>query len=405
MKLGYKSIVINPEFPVKRMLGRNGDLNMACDDDLHCRILVIESDNKEQKPWYHLSIDGAEIWSEVVNKIKKVIIDTLGYEVDVVVSATHDHNCPCFTVDYKWTDYVLNKIRENINDIDIKEYRKLQYSYDYKFFDKVGKSREAEGKHMAIHLYAETLSFYGDGKRLGTILIHNCHPTIKKLWEGGFTSEYPGYCIRTLEKEYPGEFFDFLLGPAGDISPNRVREGKAYEDIIKLGDKIVEEVKRQLDKQRDIKDIDKFIYREKSIPNILTNFNENESGFIPPVERLTEEEKMILSRKLINTGSPFNRELEPMEHNDYHLFSQLILSEDYSIIYEPFELYSEYYGAVNKQTTTIASVSNGFEHYITGLYENHVVNFGSFNEFSKQMKKDMWELLGKWSLQEECDTF
>ena len=409
MKVGFKQIVINPEFPVNRMLYHNQEKHQAVADDLHCRMLVIDPCEEGKRPWYHISIDSVEIWTEVRNQIKAAVEEALGYRTDMVVSATHSHNCPCMTTDYAWNAWLINKIKENVTSIELKEYQTLEYSYNYRYFNQLGDSREADLKHNAVHLYAETLSFYGDGKRIGTVLIYNSHPTIKKLWDGDFTSEYPGYCIEQLNRKYPGEFFAFMLGPAGDVSPHFVRENQDYSEIARLGDKLVAEYERQLAHQSERFPVDKFIYREKTIPNETGNPIDMGNAYIPPSERLTPQEKQTLTRsfKLNPDGRPhMARELEPMEHNDVQMFSQLILNENYSIIFEPFELYSEFYGSVNKQTTSIVSVSNGFDHYITGLYLNHVVMHGSFNSpFGTQMKKDMWELFGKWSCQKECDTF
>ena len=39
MKLGFKQIVINPEFPVNRMLFHKGEKHQEVSDDLHCRML------------------------------------------------------------------------------------------------------------------------------------------------------------------------------------------------------------------------------------------------------------------------------------------------------------------------------------------------------------------------------
>ena len=404
MKIGYKQITINPEFPVNRMLAHKGEKHQAVADDLHCRILVIDPCEEGKNPWYHISIDSVEIWMDVRNQIKKAVIEELGYPVDMVVSATHSHNCPCMTTDYDWIEFVINKIRNNIRDVELKEYGTVEYSYNYRYFNKLGDSREAERKHKVVHLYAETLSLYGDGKRIGTVLIYNSHPTVKELWEGDFTSEYPGYCIRKLSEKYPDEFFAFMLGPAGDVSPHYVRENRDYAEIARLSDLLIEEYERQMSCQNNRKPVDKFTYREVILPNETGNPTDMGNSFIPPFERLTGQEKEVIQRNLNPRGGRPQRALEPMEHVEEHMFSQLILNEDYSIIFEPFELYSEYYGAVNKQTTSIVSISNGFDHYLTGLYLNHVVMHGSFNSpFGPQMKKDIWELFGKWSCQEEYE--
>ncbi len=409
MKIGFKEISINPEFPVYRMLkGKGGEKIMEVSDDLHCRMLVIDPATAGSKPWYHISIDSVEIWEDVRNQIKKAVEEAIGRETDMVVSATHCHNCPCMTTDYDWDNWLINKIRENVGSIELKEYEKVEYSYNYRYFNKVGDSREANGKHKVVHLYAETLSLYGDGNRVGTILMHNCHPTIKRLANDPFTSEYPGYCIKKLTEEHEGEFFTFMLGPAGDVSPHFVRENRDYPEIARLGDLLCEEYDRQLASQKELKPVDKFCYREKVLPLEVGDSRSQGQLIIPNKDRITEQELQTLDMIYHPKFNRPARELEPMEKVETIIISQLILNEDYSIIFEPFELYSEYYGAVNKQTTSLISISNGFQHYLTGLYLNHLVQHGngfSGTNFGNQMKRDLWELFGKWSCQQDSDTF
>lgn len=400
MKMGFKSVVINPEFPVNRMLNHHGEKHQACWDDLHLRMIVLEAEG--HKPWYHVSIDSVEIWLEVRNRIKQAIEETVGREIDIVVSATHSHNCPCMTTDYAWIDFVIEKIRANVGTIEMTEYKEVTYSYQYRYFNKIGDSREADLKHKAVHLYAETLSLYGDGERKITFLIHNCHPTILALWKSDFTSEYPGYCIKKLSEAHPGEFFTFLLGPAGDVSPHFVRKSQDYEEIARLGDILTAEFERQLSHQENREPVNAFRYREQMIKVEKGDPVSMGTAYLPPAERLTEQEKKTLEQRYLNPRRFSDRQLEPMEITDESMFSQLILNENYSIIFEPHELYSEFYGAVNKQTTTLATISNGFDHYVTGMYLNHIT-MHTFSEFGPRMKRDMWEMLGKWSLQEEAE--
>lgn len=395
MKIGFREVNINPTFPVNRMK-RPDKKNMAVHDDLHCRILCIEEEGK--KPWYHFSIDTVEIWRYFVERMHRECEEVLGREIDLVVSATHTHNACCCTTDGDYRDFLMQRIREEIPLLEMKEFNKVEYSYSYRYYNKMGDSREANMKHKVVHLYAEALSLYGDGKRVGTILIHNSHPTVKRLGQDDFTAEYVGYIIAELQKKYPGEFFTFMLGPAGDVSPHYVREKRDFEEIAVLGDKLVEEYCWQLQHQDVLKPVDKFSYREQ----VMEVDRIKPVPVLPPFNRLTEQEKEILEHQINPTRPRQNKPEE--EYVKTHVFSQVIFSEDYSIIFEPFELYSEYYGAVNKSTTSIVSISNGFDHYLTGLYLNHVVQHGTFScDISDQMKRDIWELFGKWSYQEDCE--
>ena len=400
MKIGFRQFEITPDFPVQVMTLKEKTADSA--DALHCRVLIIEPEN--QKPWYHVSIDVVEVWQAYRDEIKANTEALLGKEIDMVVSATHAHVTPFVTTDPAWREFLMKRIMENIGKVEMKEYNEVSYSYNWHYFDKVGKSREADLKHVANHLYAETLSFYGDGKRIGTILIHNCHPTIKKLFAPPMTSEYPGYCIQKLSEKYPGEFFTFLLGPAGDISPHFVRENQEYDQIAVLGDKLIEEFERQMAHQNNLHPIDHFRYRETILP-IEKGPREIGAAVFPPQDQMTPQEVQVLERRLLpkkDKGgfNPHSRELDPMEIISEYRICQLILSDEYSIVFEPAELYSEFYGSVNKQTTTLATISNGFDHYITGLYLNHITTHSITDYgFTDRMRRNLWERLAKMSLQ------
>ncbi|MBQ1303408.1 MAG: hypothetical protein IIY51_00730 [Erysipelotrichaceae bacterium] len=47
-----------------------------------------------------------------------------------------------------------------------------------------------------------------------------------------------------------------------------------------------------------------------------------------------------------------------------------------------------------------ATISNGFDHYITGLYLNHITTHYLKNyDFTKRMRRNLWETFAKMSLQ------
>lgn len=231
-----------------------------------------------------------------------------------------------------------------------------------------------------------------------TFLIHNVHPTTKELWVGDFTAEYPGYCIEKLRQEYPGEFFTFLLGPAGDISPHFVRKERTYEEMIRLAELLRQEFDTQLRAQTPdaLKPV-RLRFEQTTFPKERVPVERSRMEI--PTHCFPEEQKVLAQ---LDGTAPMRprRELRPFEQvKEYHV-SHLIFSEEYSIIFEPFELYSEYYGAVNKSRCTIATISNGFEHYLTGWYLRRLSMHGSLSGFSDGMRKRLWEILGRWSCQE-----
>ncbi len=396
MKIGCEQFCINPAFPVNRML--RDEKCQAVSDDLNCRIIAVWPD--DDIPLYFVSIDTVELWKKREDQITEVIEDVLGTPIHCIVSATHCHNCGCFTTDDDYVDFVLDIIRNGVGTIELKEYSDVRYIYDYSYFDKVGKSRVMD--YSTPHIYAETLSIYGDGKRIFTFLIHNVHPTTKELWVGDFTAEYPGYCISKLTEEYPGEFFSFLLGPAGDISPHFVRKGRDYDEMIRLAELLRQEFDRQLSLQKyEDAALVQLRYEETILKRETKEFSVDDIDI--PEDPNEDEKRLIRRMRGEDEGPKFGPPRVPRDFenvDEYHL-AHVILSPEYSMIFEPFELYSEYYGAVNKQKCSIITVSKGFEHYLTGLYLRRLNMHGTINNFSDGMRKRLWEILQKWSLQEE----
>lgn len=381
MRIGFKEFVINPVFPVYRMLSE--EKHLKCFDDLHCRVFVMES---RGRPLYHLSIDSVEIYKNYRDRIKREIEGVLKIEIDLIVSVTHSHCCPCLTTDSDYRDYLITLIKKNITDIEIKEYKNITYCYQFAYFDKVGNSRIPG--HKSRNIYAETLSFFCNDKRIGTILIHNVHPTIKKIKTEDFTSEYPGNVIANLKERYPGEFFTFMLGPAGDLSPRYVRQNQEYSEIGRLSLLLTEEYERQLQNQNYKKAVDAFEYSELEFPikHVVRTLDNIE---LPEV--LNEEEIKVIER--VRSGN-LKRSNEIFEK---HIFGHWVLSSEYSIIFEPFELFSGFYDCVEKTKCSLITVSNGFDHYVTDIGPQRLTMQQLHDTVSDLTKRDMCSLFTKWS--------
>ena len=159
MQIGCQQFCIDPPFPVNRMLRE--EKHQAVSGHLYCRIAALYPEN--DLPFYHVSIDTVELWKDREDRITQVITEALGRDIHCICSATHSHNCPCMTTDDAYVDYVLDVIRQGVAEIPLHTYREVQYQYQYRYFDKVGKSRVMD--YVTPHLYAETLSLYGDVRK------------------------------------------------------------------------------------------------------------------------------------------------------------------------------------------------------------------------------------------------
>lgn len=389
MKLGFLEIGLNPPFPVHRMLKEETHMGIA--DDLHCRVLYLGLGTG--RPFVHISIDAVEIYRFFQDRMQEKVEEVLGEKVNFVAGATHTHNAPCITTDGAYRDYIIERIGEELPSLAVQDYPELSYEYRYAYFDAVGKSRVPNQGSDSI--YAEVLSFYSEGIRLGSLLMYNSHPTIKKLWEDDFTSEYPGYAIRELKRNHPGEFFTFALGPAGDISSRDVRKNQTYGEMERLSQVLVDKYEELLRGPHKPKLIDAPAFHE-SVFSIQHIRRTPENITLP--ENPTKEELGVLehfSKRKKKTG--LDAQLPPSCQ-----VAHLILSEDYSVIFEPFELYSEFYHAVDKEHCSLVTVSNGFGHYVCDLRPQHIAHEVFDDTWTDSTKRRFVELLGSLSRQEDC---
>lgn len=388
MRIGYKEITINPVFPVNRMLCE--EKHLAVSDDLHCRIVVFE---KNEKPLFHLSIDTVEIYIAYRNRLKQGIESVLGYEIDLVTSATHSHFCPCLTTDTAYQDFLYQRILEGIPEITYVDCSELSYAYQYHFFDKTGKSR-ISGQESP-YIFAETLSFFADGNRLVTFLIYNSHATTMRMHQGDFTSEYIGKVIAALKKRYPGEFFTFMLGPAGEISSRFTRQSQEYSEIARLAGFLEAEFIRQLDKQPAPKPVGSLSYREVEFP-IGRARVQIENLDLP--DNLSERERETIERAMADRE---RMEQEMANQPGSHLLCHWIVAEDYSVIFEPFETFSSYYRFVEKERCSLITISNGFDHYISGLEPQRITMELFMDTVTRETKEKMAALFTSWSKQQD----
>lgn len=385
MKIGFQEIVIDPDRPVYRMKQKKRHMNTA--DDLHCRLLFLQG---KEKDIFHISIDTVEIQRAYYERIHRALDQALQRKINLIVSATHSHNCPCLTTDVYYQEFVLHKIIDAALSMTYTEQGEMFYSYQYCYFDKIGTSR-IEGL-KSENIYAEMISFWNKEKRLGSFLIHNVHPTIEKLWTGDFTAEYPGAVISILKKKYPNEFFTFGMGPSGELSSRFVRKSQSHEEMLRLAAKLADKYQQFLETPVKLIPL-KYICYEETIFPVKREVRDYRNLSIP--ETLNEQEKRLLRQcqqePLINI----------YELADHHWFSRLIFP-GFVMIFEPFELFSEYYDAIkDKQHCTLITVSNGYDDYVTGT-KAQPISFELLKDtLTNDTKTALKQLLYVWSQEDE----
>lgn len=76
-----------------------------------------------------------------------------------------------------------------------------------------------------------------------------------------------------------------------------------------------------------------------------------------------------------------------------HMFTHLRLSDDYSIIFEPFETFSSYYRYVDKDHCSLITICNGFDHYISDIGDKMLTMEVIGDAVSIKTKEDIKALL------------
>lgn len=389
VRIGTLEVDINPTFPVNRMLSE--EKHQAVADDLHCRVVVF--DDGAGRPFVHISVDTVELYRSFRDRLKAGIEAAWGREVDLVTSATHSHFCPCLTTDGAYRDFVYERVMAALPEMRFVDARSLEYSYTYRFFDKTGRSRISH--QDSPHVYAETLSFYADGSRLVTFLVYNSHATTMRMRQGDFTSEYIGKCIEGLKARYPGEFFTFMLGPAGDISARFTRRSQEYLEIDRLAGMLLEEYVSQLEASPARNPVGEMRYREEEFA--VGRGEPEVEGLEPPADASPAELAGIEAALSGAYTQPVDFALRPKSH----LFAHWAIAPGYSVIFEPFETYSSYYGFVDKDRCTLATISNGFDHYLCDLNPAVLSRELFTDNVTRETKERLARLLASWSAQED----
>jgi hypothetical protein len=204
-----------------------------------------------------------------------------------------------------------------------------------------------------------------------------------------FSAEYPGYVLSRLEQAYPHTDFTFLQGAAGDISSRFVRDGQDYESLIKLGDKLFDEIVNLLKQEAPKHD---FVlgYKEKRIEfehefkpidlsKIRADLSERELETI----RLGQIERAKLEKK--------NNEIfgKPI---DEALISRLDTGAA-SIIFFPNEIFSHYINYIDTEKQMLASYSNGYGPYVLPIDFEYITYEMFTDTLTKKSKEKIIETI------------
>ncbi len=356
MKIGFKEVCINPLKPVKQagFIQQVDDI-FTFHDDLYARILGL-ADNKRE---IYLCVldnlgvsEGLTLQQELIEKYRKYT----GKQIIVQISCTHDHFAG-YAGDKTYYKQLFNTLWNAIKSFEFTQTR-LYISHKHVFFDEVGKSRISH--HETPNIFLDLFELSDKEKRLGTLIVYNCHPTILSGDTPYFSSEYPGYVIQKLKEFYPDEFFMFFQGAAGDISTRFTRSSQDYAGVEQLGNKLVWEVMRLLKQSAGKNEIENMQFENHIFRLEYTNKPVDLSN-LPDDLTERELETIEIGKKVRAKYIATKKQLEP-EIN----ISKLALG-GYNLIFSPKETFSSYISALNTNKSVLICYTNGYSPYIVDI--------------------------------------
>lgn len=381
IKYAFDQVSINPEQPYKQA-GFAQQISPISEvhDNLFCRIAYFETN----EIFVHCSLDSLGItqFNNLKEKIEQSIHAKSNKPVHLVMSATHTHFAPD-AKEAGYFDFLYRTLIKKINQLHLTTANQLTYAFNYAPFKGIGTCRISTSN--TDNIFAETLTIYNQEKRIATFLIHNCHPTIMNGDTPFFSSEYPGLLIAKLQADYPGQFFTFMQGAAGDVSTRFTRKSQDYDSVIELSDCLFEEFKRLLALPQD-KKIMNLSYFEKTLElkhELLPIDN------LPIDESLSEREKITLLQG-VEVNKNHRRHLDELPKS---IQLSCLSFGEYQIVFSINELFSSYIDALNRPTSSLVCYSNGYGPYVTGVDFNLLTYESLSGTFSNDTKKAMMQLI------------
>ena len=378
-KIGSLQICINPLKPVKQC-GFIQQVNPVFEvhDDLFLRLVVIE---KEHSRLVFCAYDNIGISVDQSASLRKAIADQYASPTEVVTTVTHTH----FAGDPHDETYfhqLQTQTLESLKKVDLKPVKKLKYAFSSIPFTGIGQSRISS--HEAA-VFLDLFTLFDGETRLVTFVIHNCHPTIMNGHTPFFSAEYPGAAMRLLKEAHPDEFFLFMQGADGDISTRFTRKNQSYEEVLRLGTVLKDQVEIQLSQKPVLYPFDFTV--TKAIVPLKHRLLEVDSLPQNPNPTDREKETIEIGRKVLESIRP-----------RFHLLpATLELTKvdygHYTQVFAPNELFSYYIKATPKDRSSLICYAQGYAPYVAGL-EPLNLSYELFSDtYSDDTKKTLFETI------------
>ena len=385
MKYSFKKINIESPFPTTQC-GHSCQTTELFEyhDPLYARVTSF----KDHDNWIiHYSFDLLAFDLEHRNKLQDYLRDYYKNDnIHVITSTTHTHYANSVrNPDY--VEYLQELLYKETVTMEYRDVDDITTTYQKMHTTAVGKSR-ISGYELNNELLC-LIRFYEKENNFLNIIYYNCHPTILDANVPYFSAEYPGYILKQLEDRYPDSDFTYLQGPAGDISSRFVRHGQTYDDVIELGNNLLNDIDTLLNEDSDRVP---FKMEFKEVPVHY------EHEFVPiDLSKIRSD----LSERELETIRLGQEARARLEKNQNKLFGSpikeaVIVSLDIGsvkIIFFPNEIFSHYMSYIDLEKEMLVSYSNGYGPYVLPLDFEYITYEMFTDTLTRETKEKIIEII------------
>ena len=343
-------------------------------DRLYARAIYLEDNGTKI---IHLSLDLL-CFDDAHRKELNAWLDDHYQGVKLITSATHTHYGNDVK-DERYQAYLMEVLKRELSDIDIREYQSLSYRFKTVRYDEVGRSRISG--YETHNEYLTVVTIMSD-EPLVTIIVHNVHPTILQANVPYFSAEFPGYVLNKLTERNDGVFYSYMSGAMGDISSRFTRDGQDYTSLALLGDKLYAKIESLLE-TGDIRPL-KLTYKEVYIPYHHT--------YEPIDESKIRNELTPRELETIRYGKIMRSKIDPSTSNKGASMGILDLG-GFRFIFYPNEIFSNYLDDIDIESSILVSYSNGYGPYILPIDFPYVTYEMFIDTLDNETKENIHKIL------------
>jgi len=383
MKLGFKSVTLNPEKPSKRF-GPGDRTMIKVKGDLEYKLFALQKDG--QTPYLCVSAPLVEINMHAYTALKQSMEAKIGSPINLTFCATHTHYSVNANDDEDYLEAVASGLARAYQETEMRQYPDLSYSVVTEPFNEVGQCRITGEKARVL---VTVISLYSAEERIASFVVYNSHPTTLNFFEDYLSSVGPGLLQKNLQAAYPDEFFTYFIGAAGDVSTRFVRKSQTWDEVVRLTNIVTDEVEKLLSSDPARHPLEDIVFEECWLDAVRKYLDV--SQLVLP-ENASEREKQTLRE----TGSHHDRDI-PEEDLPKKIYFQRLEFGSFSMIFTPFELFSEYLDYTDLDRGILINCANDHVCYLSGL-KNKYMSFELMGEsIAYETKLSIIELIKKWS--------